>query len=83
MSLPGFFLNTYEAKMTVHIFKLGNGGMKRAALFFPPWGESIQVEDLAAAKSIPISLCWNVSPAPWSAAIGSGLESGVEVILCI
>lgn len=36
MSLPGFLVNMHEAKMTGHIFKLGNGGIKRRFIFFSP-----------------------------------------------
>lgn len=74
MSLPGCFVHMYEAEMTVHVFELGNGGMKKAALFFSPLGERMQVGDLASAKSILTSFLWNISPARWSAAVGSGLE---------
>lgn len=36
VSFPGFLVNMYEAKTTVHIFKLGNSGIKKQLYFFLP-----------------------------------------------
>lgn len=75
MSLPGFVVNMHEAKMTVHIFNFAVVELKKQLrVFFLPPRESVKVEDLASAKFIPISSCWNIALSPWSAAIGSGLE---------
>lgn len=75
MSFPGFVVNMHEAKMTEHIFNLAIAELKKQlCVFFLPRGESVEVEDVASAKFILISSCWNIALAPWSAAIGSGLE---------
>ena len=74
MSLPGFLVNMHEAKMTVYIFSLAIVELKKQLHFFSPLRESVKVKDLLSAKFILISSCWDVSLAPWSATIGSGLE---------
>lgn len=60
--------------MTAHVLKLDNDGIKKAVLFFSLPRGNVQVEDSALAGFILISSRWGVSPAPRSAAIGSGLE---------
>lgn len=47
----------------------------RGVSFFSPLRQRGKVEDSASFKFILISSFWHVSPAPWSVAIESGLES--------